>query len=253
MSKTSLLYREKVSKLIELWSKLLNKNPSSREELCETLREIYEENGLRPFKGAASPEDIYDKELVSLYVVGRYGLGLMSEYTSFFQKYFARELEYERLIEKLLGENISPETIDEIDGLSQNDVARMLRILFTKAVLGLGSEGDLVKAVKNLLKFSKKHKETARKYSKFYIAYKLAEGIAAGTIRSRVGKEAAKQAYMVKMDVERGLPDDSYIAKLLKNNFPDKKRYATRVLSIAKRGRRRKTTEKRWRKNVSAD
>ncbi len=225
-------YKRRLKLLVDLWDIVLRAEPSSREEVVEMLKKTYSKARLEPLRGKAKPQDLYDKEMASLYVVGRYGLGLYDEYQELFNRVFWKEEIFEEMISRLAeGDREAVEKLAEkLGGLDQNTVARMLRLAFTRQVYGFADEDEFIEILKKVPEILPEHAETTRKYSRFYIAFRVAEAIASGRVRDRVGKEAFKQALGVKIGLDKITPDDDYIASIASEVFKVSRRKLNTVL-----------------------
>ncbi len=217
-------------------------NPS-REKAVDVLRSIYSEVKLSPFRGIAMPEDIYDKEMATLYVVGKYGMALDQDYPEVFEKIFERERKYEEAAEILVGVD-DPESkrrkITSIIGeVNSNELARIFRIFFTKVVFGFDSEDKLIKAIREALKVFPENEKDIKKYARFYIGYKVAEMIATGEVRDKISKEASKQALNIKIGVGKTIPDDNYIYQIARSVFKIPKEKLESILQVRKQGGKR--------------
>ncbi len=230
-------YRSRLKLLVDLWDIVLKTGPSSREEVVEMLRRMYSQARVEPLRGKARPQDLYDKEMASLYVVGRYGLGLYDEYTGLFDKVFWKELVYEDMAEKIReGDREAFERLaGRVGGIDQNTIARMLRVFFTKLVYGFADENDFIELLRRTSEILPDYAETIRKYSRFYIAFRVAEAIASSRVRDKMGKEAFKQALGIKIGLEKITPDDDYIASIARDVFKVSRKKLEAVLGSANR------------------
>jgi hypothetical protein len=74
-------YKRRIQVAVSILSELSKKaGELTRPQVVEILRRTYEKQGLQPIRGKALPQDIYDKELATVYVVGKHGLNLHEEY-----------------------------------------------------------------------------------------------------------------------------------------------------------------------------
>jgi hypothetical protein len=217
--------------------------PLTREDIIRILKQEYEKERISPLRGASMPEDIYDKEMASLYVVGKYGMGLDDQYPDLFDKIFYLESKYDHIAEILLTE--PPEKARDLvtalvgGQLEDNTVARILRIRFTMVYFGFADEQSL-KALGDALRrvFPEKEKIVS-KYLRFYIAFKVATSIYRGEIRDRLSKEALKQGTALAFDPFQGtIPDDKYIRKIASEVFRVPRKVLDSVLSRTRPHRR---------------
>ncbi len=225
-------YKNKISVLVDVWTKIVSYGDLAgitRDEIRKVLYEAYKSKNITPFKGRANPEDLYDKELMSLYIVGKYGLGLDKQYPEIFDEVFYNEKLYEKIIEIMLSNEDNTKTRNIVLNLlggeiDSNTVARMLRTLFTAIVFGFREEEELVKLLHRFLEVFPEQEQTIRKYSRFYIAFRVAEAISKGIIRNKVSKEVYKQSLALKIGLPKIIPDDPYIYSIAREVFhvPDK-------------------------------
>ena len=224
----------RIEAAMEALSLILQRGVSDREEAVRILSEVYKRHAVQPIRGKAWPPDIWDKEMATLYVLAKYAFMLDQENPELFEKLFnyeetleeaariAREKPIEearRLILFLLGGEAS-----------DNTVARLLRVESTKVLLGFGSEDEFIDLLHRLAKILPEQERTVRKYTRYYIAARLAQAIAAGIVRSRIAKEAFKQALAAKIGLEKIMPDDEYVEYIAATVFGVPKRRLARIL-----------------------
>ena len=233
--------------LMDIWNKILDlwdyNGGLSREDVVNLLKEVYKEEGLSPIKGASTPSDIFDKEMASLYVVGKYGMGLDVQYPGIFNEVFSKETKYEQVISVLMTE--SPDKAKEKTEIilgkkpSDNEIARILRLKLTEVYFGFTKEDSLISLLNILTKAFPEKEKLASKYARFYIALKVARTIASGDIKDRLTKEALKQATALKVDWLKGaIPDDNYIATIANEVFGIPRKLLKEVLQL--NGKKRK-------------
>lgn len=242
-------HNRRIEALIEVWSKIMSVNKSwSREEIINLLRDVYMKRRIEPLRGLSRPSDIYEKELASLFFVGKYGLGLLEDYKDVFYGALGFELKVEEVIEKIIEVNnaseakkiisefISTNNNSSIDG---NTLAKILRIPFTGVILGFWPEEKFIKVINIISNAFPELESTLRKYVKFYIAFRTAEAIAKGELRSSKVKEAYKRALSVKLGFPKNVPGDHYVFTIAREVFNVNERVLQRVLpKIVKPSRR---------------
>ncbi|MCD6489041.1 MAG: DUF2192 domain-containing protein [Desulfurococcales archaeon] len=217
-------YKKRIRIIVDILGDVLGRKNIDREKLIDIVKEVYERNKLEPLRGKAFPQDIYDKELASLYVIAKYGLGLDSDYPDHFNKLFSKEIMFEEALENLLEKRYSETKeillkISKTESIDSNTIARMLRIIFTKIILGFEDEDVLIDILKKVKEAFPSEERTVRNYVRFYIAFKTAEEIARGNIRNKVMKEAYKQALSVRLGFEKVVPSDEYIKEIASKVF----------------------------------
>ena len=240
--------QRRLNLLFDLWNEILARwdrgEELTREDVVSLLRREYERERMSPLRGASMPEDIYDKEMASLYVVGKYGMGLDQQYPDLFDKIFYVESRYDKIAEILL--TLPPEEArDKILALvggqmSDNTVARILRIRFTMIYFGFADERSLRELAEALARAFPEKERIVAKYLRFYIAFKVASSIYRGEVRDRLTKEALKQGTALSFQGFQGvIPDDNYIRKIAQDVFRVPRRVLDQVLTQPGGQRRR--------------
>ncbi|MEM2502115.1 MAG: DUF2192 domain-containing protein, partial [Acidilobaceae archaeon] len=128
--------KKRINVLMDVWNNIIeyweeSGGSLSRSDVTRILMDAYNRESIKPLKGAANPADLYDKELASLYVVGRYGMGLEEQYPDIFDKIFREEIKYENVINIMSKEplEIAREKIKVILGdVDDNTLSRILRL-----------------------------------------------------------------------------------------------------------------------------
>jgi len=230
-------YKARIEALIKVWSEITSSNRRdwTREELVDLVFAEYSRRKIEPLRGKLRPPDIFEKELSSLYFVGKYGLGLAKEYPEIFSGPLALESIVDELVDKL----VSDENLNIKQALGtitkKEELVKILRVPFTGVVLGFIEEEALTKFLEKLIKEYPEFKDTIRNYKKFYIAFRLAEAIAKREIKNRVAKEALKHAIAVKINSQKNMPSDRYIYTIASEVFKIPSRTLQKILSLQQR------------------
>jgi len=218
-------YKRRIQVAVSILSELSKKaGELTRPQVVEILRRTYEKQGLQPIRGKALPQDIYDKELATVYVVGKHGLNLHEEYPELFEKVFYLEESYEKAVESILNGDYQAarRILKEVSSsgvIDSNTVARMLRIPLTKLVLGFAREDEFANILRKTIEAFPEEEATVLKYVKFYVAFKLAEMIFRGEVKSREYKEALKKALAIRIGFPRATPSDDYVKAIAESVF----------------------------------
>lgn len=234
-------YRFRIKIIVDILNEITKLNKDiTRKNIVDIVKRIYDKHGLKPFKGKSNPLDLYDKELASLYVIGKYGLGLDSEYPDLFNRVFYVEKTLEDCINLLVNNKYEEsrellKSISSANVVDSNTLARMLRIPFTKLVFGFITEEEFSNILKKTYEAFPEEARTVRNYVKFYIAFKIADMIYRGKIRDRSYKEAFKKALALKIGFPRVVPSDEYILTISREVFNIPEEVLHRVLSISRR------------------
>lgn len=223
------IYKERVKVLTDLWSKILQEENIVRGDVIELLKESYEQKGIKPIRGFKA-EDLYEKELISLYVVGKDGLGLYEDYKNVFEKLFKFEITYDKALSLIL-ENKPMEAYELLDK-DKSNVAKALRLIFTEVIFSFKPEDLLYKALRNLDGTGLDDlKHTAVSFSRFYTAFKMAEGIAEKTIKDKMSLEAMKKVIAINIGIKYPPPKQEYISLIATEVFNINQKILKRIFS----------------------
>ncbi|MEM0340998.1 MAG: DUF2192 domain-containing protein [Acidilobaceae archaeon] len=213
--------KRRINILMEVWQKIIEMWEESggaltRDDIIRVLSEAYEREKISPIKGASNPKDLYDKELTSLYVVGKYGMALDEEYPDLFDKIFVEEYKYENAISILLSDepHKAKERIKVLMGKNVDDnvLARVLRTKMVQVYFGFDKDESFLQLINKLREAFPEREKVISNYAKFYVAFKIAETISKGEIRDKITKEAVKHALALELGLtKKKLPDDNYI------------------------------------------
>ncbi len=223
-----------------MWNEIISEWESgaqvTRERATELLKSEYSSLSISPIKGASEPADLYDKELTSLYVVGKYGMGLDEQYPEIFDGLFPVESKIEQSIEALLAEepaNARDKVLALLGEVDGNIVARILRMALTKIYFGF-SDYDLMKRLSDALAAAFPEREVdVNRFLRFYAAFRLALAIEQGEVRDRITKEAVKHATVIQLGKgKETLPSDEYVAKIASEVMKVPTRVLRQILSF---------------------
>ncbi len=190
---------------------------SSREQLVDYIEKLYEFNEIEPIRGKTKI-NIYDKELATVYLVGRYGLGLDDEEFSRFIDLFPIEYKAEKVIEHIFeGADPRRAMLDEYGEIDENTVFRVLRLAMTAVLLGFMSEERFIDLLEKFEETFEEYRRKIQGFKRFYIAFRLAEEVAAGNIRNRIEKEAFKHALCLRLRAEKVAPPDALVREIAIN------------------------------------
>ncbi len=208
------LHKRRIEAAISLWSEILRGRILTRKGAVECLKTLYYREKLEPIRGRTKIE-IFDKELATVYVVGKYGLGLGDEYEEVFAKIFTTEYKCEKVYMMIKNGESARKALEEVFGnYNENTIFRVLRLVLTAVLLDFAPEEELILLLKAFEKDFPEYKHKFEGFKKFFVAFKLAEEIAAGKIKSRIEKEALKHALCLKLGAIRAAPPDSLIREI---------------------------------------
>ncbi|AOL16224.1 hypothetical protein BFU36_05310 [Sulfolobus sp. A20] len=223
------IYKERVKVLTEIWGLITASWDSiTRDDLVEILKNAYIKRNIKPFRGF-NANNLYEKELVSLYVIGKHGLGLFDENKNIFDKLLDKEEKYEYISNLILDGKVR-EAFDLAES-SKDNLAKALRMTFTEVIFSFEPDEKLYRSLRNLnASDNDQIKHTAKSFSRFYTAFKLAEGIAEGSIRDKLTYIAMKKSIAISIGIDYPLPKLSYVDLIAKEVFNLNKKILTRVL-----------------------
>jgi len=212
------VHRKRISTCIKIWSELLCNKVSSRKHAVNLLRDYYLENQVEPLRGKTRI-DIFDKEMITLYLVGRYGLGLdVEEYKSLYNSIFSKELRYDEAYRRILdGEDIIKVLKELFKRVNENIVFRVIRLAFTATILGFDNEKNLIRLLDIVTERLPELRRRVQGFIKFYIAFRVAEKVVSGEVRNRIEKEALKHSLCVRLNAIKNAPPDDLIKEIAVN------------------------------------
>ncbi|AEB94281.1 MAG: DUF2192 domain-containing protein [Metallosphaera sp.] len=225
------LYRERIKVITDLWGNILDKwDELDRSNLLLMVQDTYEKNGIKPFRGFKST-NLYEKELISLFVIGKEGLGLYDDYRQVFDKLFPLEEKFYDVAKAIIEK--TPEDAYLLAGNDKDVLARALRLIFTEVIFSFSDEEKLIKVLRILGSSTNDGiKHTAKSFSRFYTAFKLAESLAEGNIRDKMNYIAMKKALAISIGIEYPLPKSSYVALISREVFNVSPKIIKRVLEV---------------------
>ncbi len=221
--------RKRIRVLVDTWSDIMRAGIESRERVVEVLQKVYNEAGIEPIRGASNPPDLYDKEMISLYIIGKWGLGMDKELPpEFFEKVFWKEVLIEKTLNVLNSVNSEEELYHKLpelrNVLDDGFVARMLRFAFTLYYFGFENEEWFRTVLQKVYKLLPRFEETIRRFAKFFIAYKMGERIERNEIKNKMELNIAKNLLALELSIPKAVPSNSYVVEVAKHYFTLPKR-----------------------------
>ncbi len=215
--------RRRVKAYVNALSDLISSDNPTRELAIQLIKKYLENANVEPFRGASKPEDIYEKEMISLYVIATRGLGVNSEFKELMSKVFYKELTYEDAY-LLLTRDAPPETVrEEIQSLAGNIdesyITRVLRYALTLYHLDFEPFESVVRVLKKAHQAFPEFSEAIKRFTKFVISVKLAEEISQGIIKNKIEKEIRKQLISLEIGLPKTTPPDDYVMKVAKITY----------------------------------
>ena len=226
----SKVHASRIEACIEVWSSILKENLKTRESIRKRLKETYARNSIEPFRGR-SRINLFDKELITLYLVGKYGLGL--DESEIPLKAFKKEIKLEKVVEDIVNGVSAKDSLKKhFNKINENIIFRVLRLVLTKILLGWEEEDLLVKIFKSFEKDFPKYEKNFKSFVRFYVALRIAEKIVKKEIRNRLEKEALKHSLCLKFGMPKNAPSDDFIRDLAINVFNGEEHEVNSVLAF---------------------
>jgi len=220
------LYKSRIEAATEIWSKIMKNEVSSRNQLEELLYIIYKQRTIEPFRGLSKVR-IYDKEIATPYIVGKYGLGIVDgDLENALKGIFNVEITCDEIYEFLRSRNFQLNSDDDINQLRKmidNEVLgvktdergfRFLRYVFTGTIMRFFPEEDFVGSYKALATAFPNLANDFLRYVKFYVAFRVAEDIALGNIKSIEEKKIMKYTHCLRLNLTKCVPHDKLIREI---------------------------------------
>jgi len=233
-------HKNRIQAAVTILSELTKQLDSiDRAKAVSVLKSMYESRKIQPIRGKSQPPDLYDKEMATLYVIGKYGLKLDQDYPELFSKIFYIEEALEEALNDIMSSNleVAREKLKKISSsgvVDSNTIARLLRLPLTKLMFGFLGEDEFKNILHKVLEAFPEEEKTVRNYARFFIAFKLAEAIYKGEVKTREEKEALKKAIAIRIGFPKSTPSDDYIAAIAKQVFNVNEKTLEKILGSKK-------------------
>ncbi|WP_243678099.1 DUF2192 domain-containing protein [Vulcanisaeta distributa] len=178
------LYKGRIEAATEIWSKIMRNEVSTRNQLEELVYIVYKQKGIEPFRGLSKVR-IYDKEIATIYIIGKYGLGLLDgELTNAFKNIFNVEIACDEIYSFLKARNFQlndNNDTEQFRKMVDNEALggpkteergfRLLRYVFTGTIMRFfPPEEDFVGTYKALSTAFPDLASKFMRYVRFYVA-----------------------------------------------------------------------------------
>jgi len=240
--------RARVQLIIDCWSRILRGEARSRDDVARILKELYEKHKVEPIRGVSKPADIYDKEIASVYVIGKYGLGLDQEIDSSedLRNIFSIEIDAENLVKLMIRgktrKEICEEWKDLCSKLNEFLILRSLRFAFTMMYFDFLSKEDFNKFLRKLYEEFQEYGETIRRIAKFYLAYRLGEILSKNEAINKIDFDIKRNILGLELGIPRAVPGPRYVIDVAKHFFNLPKSVVDRVISPDKSATKEKNS-----------
>lgn len=229
------LKRKRVKVYIDTLGALLVMENPTRKDAMNLLEKFFKKEGIEPFRGTSKPSDIFEKELISLYIVGSRGLGVRDDYPEKFNNIFHLEMLYDELVkicEVCESENIKARWREKLGrDINETDVARVLRFVMVLYYLDFINDDYVINVLRKVATAFPEFVDVIRRFTKFFIAIKISSEIAKGVIRDKIKKELTKQLLLLNIGISKATPSDRYIREIAKILFNIPKKTLDKTLN----------------------
>jgi hypothetical protein len=209
--------RAYVSAIADLMGERESGRNMDRGLAIEVLRKALEEFKVEPFRGVRFSEDIYDKEIMSLFIVAKYILRIP---VTLFGEVFTNEILLDRTSLVIRNSNDSKEvrtTVEKYLGTADEvTLSKLIRYIATEYYLDLIGEESAFRSVKNLINAFPEYSENFKRMCKFFMAVILGSKIASGEIKSKIDLEIRKKALAINLGLSGGAPSNEYVIEVAK-------------------------------------
>ena len=228
------LHKGRIEIALSLWEDILRNPEVSREEVVTKLEDLYRLQNIEPMRGKTKI-NIFDKEMATVYLIGKYGLGLGNERSEIYEKVFFIEYLSEKAIDEILNGKDPREVLQRLfRDTSENTVFRVLRLMFTSVILEFGNEDDLIRLIEIFENSFPEYQVRFQGFKKFCIAFMIAERIVIGEVRNRLEKETLKHVLCMKFKASKSAPSDSFIREIAVNVLKAKEFEVNTALKLEK-------------------
>jgi hypothetical protein len=212
--------RAYVNALADIIAEIESSAKLSREKAVEILKKSLSEVGVEPFRGIKFSNEVYEKELISLYIVAKNILRLPTNTERTLGEVFQVERLLDGVVRVLLSE-YSPEKVREVLGQAFGTVdevvlSKVVRYIATSFYLDVLDEREAVRAVGNLVKALPEFREEFKRIAKFFQAVVIGSKVISGEVGSKVEMDLARKALAISLGLSGGAPSAEYLADVVK-------------------------------------
>lgn len=216
--------RLRIMAAVNVWGEILRSNILNREDVINIMKDVYKKMNVEPIRGASSPSDIYDKEMITIYIIGKWGLGLDEEVPiEIINSLFDKEMLFEKLYNNIIQASTRDEACRNIEeickSINEAFIARVLRFIFTLYYFSFIDYKNMIALIKKLYTLFPEFQETTRRFVKFVIAYEVGSRISSGKIRNDMELSMAKNIIALDIGIPKALPSTNYIVEVSRHFF----------------------------------
>ncbi|MEM4908563.1 MAG: DUF2192 domain-containing protein [Ignisphaera sp.] len=216
--------RKRVAVIVNAWSRIVKENISTREQAVEILKKSYEEMGIEPIRGSSTSPDLYDKDMASLYIIGKFGLAINEELAKeAIENIFSIEVMLEKVVDIVKNVESYDQLCKEYPGickiLDDKLVARLLRYIFTMYYFGFIDRSSFFELLKKTYVVLRPLEETIKRFTRFVIAYEVGKKISENEIKNKTSLNMVKNMIALDIGIPHTLPSTRYVIDVAKHFF----------------------------------
>ncbi|MEM1622593.1 MAG: DUF2192 domain-containing protein [Sulfolobales archaeon] len=213
--------RAYINVIADLMAELVAGNNVNREWVIRELKKALEEVQVEPFRGIRYSSEIYEKELISLYIVATRILRLpIKRFGRALEDIFSNEISLGKVVTAIKKHKDPSEvraTIDNYLGsVDEVSLSKIIRYITTEYYLDLIDENEALRSVSNLIKAYPEFSDRFGRMVKFFIAVVIGSKIVSSEIRSRMDLEMKKKALAIALGLSGGAPSNEYVIDVTK-------------------------------------
>ncbi|MEM2287462.1 MAG: DUF2192 domain-containing protein [Sulfolobales archaeon] len=235
--------RAYINVVADLIAELGAGNNVSREWVIRELKKALEETRVEPFRGIRYSSEVYEKELISLYIVATRILRLpIKRFGKVLEDIFSNEICLDKVATVIKKHKDFSGVRAAIDSylVSVDEVvlSKIIRFITTEYYLDLIDENEALRSISNLVKAYPEFSDRFGRMVKFFIAIVVGSKISSSEIRSRMDLEMKKKALTIALGLSGGAPSNEYIidvAKIAYGSGGYIKRLSEQVKSLPKK------------------
>ncbi|MCS7099826.1 MAG: DUF2192 domain-containing protein [Sulfolobales archaeon] len=191
-------------------------NTVSRDWIVGELRKTLKEARVEPFRGIKHSEEVYEKELISLYIVAARILRIpLRKFGKALEEVFSNEINLSRIV-AVLKKNREPQSIrttieNHLGAVDEVSLSKVVRYVTTEYYLDLVDENEAVRTIGNIIKSFPEFEDRFSRMTKFFVAIVVGSKIVSNEIKSKMELEMCKKAITINLGLRGGAPSDEYI------------------------------------------
>ncbi|MEM1541057.1 MAG: DUF2192 domain-containing protein [Ignisphaera sp.] len=216
--------RKRVTAIVNAWSRIVKENILTREQAVDILKKSYEEMGIEPIRGSSASPDLYDKDMASLYIIGKLGLAINEELAKeIIENIFSIEILLEKvvdIIKKVASYDELCRDYSEIcKNLDDRLAARLLRYIFTMYYFGFIDRASYFEMLRKTYIVLRPLEETVKRFIRFVIAYEVGKKMSENEIKNKTSLNMVKNMIALDIGIPHTLPSTRYIIDVAKHFF----------------------------------